>query len=1136
MDWSDEKRRHDVYCPTRPMFIECDEHLCRSDQWSCGDGQCIRIYSRHVYQTFYPDLLHCLSMREFNHMCETSIALSIKLWTQPNGLCWWGPAKYSDPSLNVKNLTNDQKCIYFIRCALSGGLESGCPCNGINCTEAMRPSCEGSLVKPYPSKGILRPWLHHYYTWNRTWANPTPDMFLVHGSIKCRGYRVLTNPIAWLDYNADLVFYRHIDALFCHHGLPFTLKEKESAIQYPMNCWNDTRTFNNRSYAFSDVCTYSGECISQYRIGDGSLNCWDEQDDKSKTVQQKNYCFNLRKHRFQCSPEHMTCLPISMIGLEGSQCENQKDVFIKGSNQEIRDVTCEQKIDSGCLLLAYYIGNSSNTNSTLEVDISNGNMQGIPVTQYHRHCNSVWDEQSQADENKNYCQEWVCLDHEYQCQSGQCINLSWVCDREWDCSDASDEEAIFLIKQWSSHNERLLGLDQRKQQCSHLYSKSKMPFADFCNLSEEYPCYLASVLNPLDINTYRPCINLTQIGDGSIDCYGGIDEKNTLEDCAGRMLGYTLRCNNSCVQYHAACDLVLICSNSLLCSYRSKNATCNGKNDVICLNGACIKNARCDGIKQCLHGEDEHWCSPHSDLLGRALYRYKKITEDFYKFNLPTFPSLLPTIQQHDKSALIAEIKYRHDTVFNTREYRENQVIIRDTRSFVCNRGIAIYSLSAVACFCPPAYYGNHCEYFSDRLTIITHLDLTTLRTLVTITSQFEIVASLFFLENCIDHHIFHVNRMLETKNYVKQRFYLLYSRAITMLKHKQWRYFNRTDIVNNHPYSVHFDVYALQYNDTIELGSFHYPIYFDYLPAFRLATVLKFPTWFGNSTLDPCIQNSCGANSVCKPILNKQHKYYCSCKSGYSSKNCTLYEQRCSSYCASDSICRVGRRGLIKNSDNPLCICPLGYFGPRCHIRNEACTPNACGPNGTCHLTYDPSGDKPFICECSKQFYGNQCQYEKVAIAINLNMTTAASVTVVQFYDYETLGMKLAIQHQEMIIGLPRRIRYDHGRQEAPFLGVLKVYEGFSDPRYYILYVQQNVAFINITSTPQFCPNAMSLLPKGNVFESRRKFPYFFWFQVKHPKYLVCSHIIIFAVMIVIDFVFTIRLTSAFVKQITLM
>ncbi|CAF1451916.1 unnamed protein product [Adineta steineri] len=199
---------------------------------------------------------------------------------------------------------------------------------------------------------------------------------------------------------------------------------------------------------------------------------------------------------------------------------------------------------------------------------------------------------------------------------------------------------------------------------------------------------------------------------------------------------------------------------------------------------------------------------------------------------------------------------------------------------------------------------------------------------------------------------------------------------------------------------------------------------------------------------------------------------------------NCTVYEQKCSSYCSSDSICRPGQRGLIKNPDNPLCICSLDYFGPSCHIRNEACKSDPCGLNGTCHLTNDPTGEKPIVCQCSKQFYGDRCQDEKVPVAIDVNMTLAPCVSVVQFYDGSQFSRStLGLRHQMITTGLPLTIRYYHDQEKAPFLSLLKTYEGFSDPQYYVLYVQWYSAIINVTSTPRLCPNAISLLPRGKLF-----------------------------------------------------
>ncbi len=70
-----------------------------------------------------------------------------------------------------------------------------------------------------------------------------------------------------------------------------------------------------------------------------------------------------------------------------------------------------------------------------------------------------------------------------------------------------------------------------------------------------------------------------------------------------------------------------------------------------------------------------------------------------------------------------------------------------------------------------------------------------------------------------------------------------------------------RTDIISHHPYSIHFCAFALEMNGSIrELGPWYYPIYFDYLPAFRLGVILRFPLWFEN--LSPT--NICNEQSIC--------------------------------------------------------------------------------------------------------------------------------------------------------------------------------------------------------------------------------------------------------------------------------
>ncbi|CAF4696226.1 unnamed protein product, partial [Rotaria magnacalcarata] len=48
----------------------------------------------------------------------------------------------------------------------------------------------------------------------------------------------------------------------------------------------------------------------------------------------------------------------------------------------------------------------------------------------------------------------------------------------------------------------------------------------------EFPCFHFNASNPWDNVTYnRPCISRHKIGDNRIDCYGAIDERNTVTHC-----------------------------------------------------------------------------------------------------------------------------------------------------------------------------------------------------------------------------------------------------------------------------------------------------------------------------------------------------------------------------------------------------------------------------------------------------------------------------------------------------------------------------------------------------------------------------------------------------------------------------
>jgi Low-density lipoprotein receptor domain class A/EGF-like domain len=1078
MDWSDETLRDDGNaCPYHPNAMYCDEHICRPKLYSCGDGECVLWEARMAFHRFVPPVDDCSNKRNLNYMCEVS--LRPPAWTLDSGLCWTD-TNYDDSryppwnEINFSELTEEQICQYLVRCFFSNGFERDCPCNLQNCSSMIRQVCTGDLtLVPYPPQGLINANMFFFYNSTNPTGDRTVNIFELGGRLRCRGFyckksQVVTLPIA------HFVRLPYLNSLLCESQLcPLDHQDVESRFQYSKFCWNDSLTFNGRPYAvYPNVCKRGGICMSQYRIRDGFPDCLESEDEIEHF--NYNYCVgHVARHRFQCFDNEFRCLTLNRLGTGTKQCSNNYDEVWYGSGLSLTaNAKCFLGDRSDCTRWKDYIGQSAFNNLTqsiLEANVDETtSTQQMPFRSY---CNSVWNLDDQVDEALSVCRDWICQNQQYRCRTGQCIQLQWVCDGEWDCADASDEEAVELARNWSPHNDHLIGLEFRLEQCRKRYSNS--PFSNICNVSFEFGCYRSDVSNPLDIGLNRPCINLTQIGDGIQHCYNAYDEKNTLKSNSGirGMWGFQFRCGTEFQQYPYACSTKATNCSQILCpNRRQPNGLCSGERDVFCLEeNRCIRNARCNGKRECLHGDDEYWCA-FGSYKNQIFYRSDK-TANFHMYSNFTFSSRYPLPAQ-----LTPEQSFR-DLPFNSEEKSSLEY------SYVCNRGVTILNLNETRCVCPPAYYGHRCQFFTDRISIIVKLDQNT--SLNTMDNEtLKIKANLLFDNLTIDSHEFDVSPRIERVKRVKHKFYLLYSRSAYMLEHKRRRYFNRTDIINNHPYSIHFDVFALKGSRNIEeLGSWRYPIYFDYLPAFRLAIVLRFPSWFGTGTLDPCRQSRCNSNSSCKPILNRNRSHYCSCNKGYYGKECSLFESRCESYCSPDALCQTEYDHIQLDNTRLDCICPLGHFGRRCYLKHDDCNSNPCLNDGTCFPTYSPSGEQAFICTCSNRFYGKHCEREKASVRVRLNMTTTSSIqaTVVQLYNIATPSLTLLIQHEKVYPGMTLKLSYLHSDHNAPYLGLLKTYDNNEQLQYFIMYAMLRPV-IDIDSVPQYCPHASLLLFKSKL------------------------------------------------------
>ena len=130
---------------------------------------------------------------------------------------------------------------------------------------------------------------------------------------------------------------------------------------------------------------------------------------------------------------------------------------------------------------------------------------------------------------------------------------------------------------------------------------------------------------------------------------------------------------------------------------------------------------------------------------------------------------------------------------------------------FICNRGVAIkYHTGHTVCFCPPSFYGLQCEYYSDRITVVTHLHLDDYLLSLNL---IKVLTTFLFRDEIIDYYEFHVDPQRQIdNNYVKQQIYFVYPRL------KQFVEMKRNNRSGTQLYSVRFEAFHLHLNETIEI------------------------------------------------------------------------------------------------------------------------------------------------------------------------------------------------------------------------------------------------------------------------------------------------------------------------------
>jgi len=374
-------------------------------------------------------------------------------------------------------------------------------------------------------------------------------------------------------------------------------------------------------------------------------------------------------YRYQCATtDRSQYVSVQLLGNGVTDCLDGSDELSPSLNWSF--FRCEYEIDYACWVFR-------NTENIKEVQLL-----------FQRHCDSIWDTMDGRDEQN--CFKWICPIHMYQCNgTGQCIDQSRLCDGEFDCSNGEDEF-----------------------KCPNKKTKPHWTIEDKCDDISEHFCITLDYLD--DPYSNRPCINISEVGDGIINCIGGRDERNVFACSDHEMLGDRFVCDNKtqCISHRAVCNGVVDCvdkSDEYICNWNRNKSCVPGQ--FTCKDGSCVEE-RCQNPKNGCIRENEHlfWC-PNLISLANEKYRSSKIRR------LSNYASFCNIYESTSNSSTLT---------LRSNVIPENRASTYNPRLHgYCNRGFYLFTKNGTlsVCFCPPSFYGDRCQFNRRRITVRFRLD-----------------------------------------------------------------------------------------------------------------------------------------------------------------------------------------------------------------------------------------------------------------------------------------------------------------------------------------------------------------------------------------------------------------------------
>lgn len=552
MDWSDEQELDEIYkryydC-SRKSTYECDDRLCRKDQFSCGNGECV------PWSSVLIDDRGCENSRHIAYTCEVSNSF-VNTRREWPGIC-------KETMKRILTLTNASDCLQSL-----GHLLQTHPSVRLGelAIKNIMARCD-ELISFSEQNGFF-PGLKIAYSRSRFeafFSNPsnlrkpvlkTPDIFYFNGVIICD--RALFNISEKITFD-----HEELQKLATYPFFPLSHLVCQKVMNQSTHYTKIYSDQDSSLQAFSYRCKNTSDRVSLRRINDGYIDCLYGDDERNSDFTMTQL-FRYQCQTVQSPPQYVS---YAKLGDGVADCTDRSDEI----SRELRwsSFKCDVNDNYACWV---FQGDRFKENRINDARLH-----------FHRYCDSIWDTMDGRDERN--CSYWMCDVDLYKCnRTGQCIERSYFCDGEFDCDDGEDEVNCSLP--WIPWNLELK-----------------------CNKSTEFFCITDEYVK--NQSSHRPCIALTRVADELIDCIGARDERNVSPCPDHRMVGDRFLCDSGtkCIDYTAICNGIRNCVDGTDESICYWNDGWCPAGEFSCADRRGCKSTRCKAGITCNDKSQRFWC------------------------------------------------------------------------------------------------------------------------------------------------------------------------------------------------------------------------------------------------------------------------------------------------------------------------------------------------------------------------------------------------------------------------------------------------------------------------------------------------------------------------------------------------